>query len=50
MLYYKVDNTIYKNRKELREKIGLNPYKRECKKGNIIFLNPNEKENKENNK
>ena len=46
MLYYKKDNTVYKNRKELREKIGLNPYKRECKEGNIIFLNPTEKKEK----
>ncbi len=42
MLYYKIDNKVYANRKELREKIGLNPYKRECKNGNIVFLNPKE--------
>ncbi len=47
MLYYKVDNTVYQNRKELREKIGLNPYKRECKKGNIVFLNPKEDNKKD---
>lgn len=40
MLYYKKDNTVYNNRKELRQKIGLNEYKRECKRGNVVFLNP----------
>jgi len=39
MLYYKVNETFYNNRKELRDVIGINPYKRECKKGNVIFLN-----------
>ena len=41
MLYYKTDNTIYANRKQLREKIGLNEYKREVKKGNIAYLTDN---------
>lgn len=45
MLYYKKDNTVYSNRKELRLKIGLNAYKRECKEGNVVFLNP-QKEDK----
>lgn len=44
MLYFKKDNTIYNNRKELRQKIGLNQYKRECKQGNVVFLNPTKKE------
>lgn len=39
MLYYRITNTVYNNRKELRDIIGLNKYKRECKKGNVIFLN-----------
>lgn len=38
MLYYKVDNTIYANRKQLRDKIGINQYKREIKKGNIMYI------------
>lgn len=42
MLYYKVNNTVYNNRKELRDIIGLNAYKRECKRGNVIYLNPND--------
>lgn len=39
MLYYRKNNKVYKNRKQLRDEIGINPYKRECKNGNIIFLN-----------
>lgn len=39
MLYYKITNKVYNNRKELREEIGLNHYKRECRNGNVIFLN-----------
>lgn len=46
MLYYKKDNVIYQNRKELRQKIGLNEYKRECKRGNVIFLNPTNEDSK----
>ena len=38
MLYYKVDNTIYANRKQLRDKIGINQYKREIKNGNIMYI------------
>lgn len=38
MLYYKTDNTIYANRKQLRDKIGIYEYKRETKRGNVIFL------------
>ena len=49
MLYYKSDNTIYANRKQLREKIGLNEYKREVKKGNIAYLTDNLFENVQNN-
>lgn len=49
MLYYKTDNTIYANRKQLREKIGLNEYKREANKGNIIYLADNLFENVQNN-
>ena len=45
MLLYKVDKTIYGNRKEIRDKIGIYAYKRECKNGNILFLNSNEKQN-----
>lgn len=39
MLFYKKDNKYYKNRKELRDIIGIYEYKRECKRGNIIFIN-----------
>ena len=38
MLYYKKDNTIYANRKQLRDKIGINQYKREVKNGNIMYI------------
>lgn len=38
MLYYVVDNTVYANRKELRDKIGINKYKWEAKRNNIIYL------------
>jgi hypothetical protein len=48
MLYFKTDNTIYANRKQLREKIGLNEYKREVKKGNIVYLADNLFENVQN--
>jgi hypothetical protein len=49
MLYYKTDNTIYANRKQLREKIGLNEYNREVKKGNIAYLTDNLFETVQNN-
>lgn len=39
MLYYKVTKKIYQNRLELRKEIGINAYKRECKNGNVIYLN-----------
>ena len=39
MLYYRITNKVYENRKEIRNEIGLNQYKRECRNGNIIFLN-----------
>ena len=39
MLYYRINNKVYNNRKEIRNEIGLNAYKRECRNGNIIFLN-----------
>ena len=38
MLYYVIDNTVYANRKELRDKIGINKYKWESKGNNIIYL------------
>ena len=38
MLYYRIDDTVYANRKELRDKIGINKYKREAKRNNIIYL------------
>ena len=38
MLYYVVDNTVYANRKELRDKIGINKYKWEAKRNNIIYF------------
>ena len=38
MLYYVIDNTVYANRKELRKKIGINKYKWEAKRNNIIYL------------
>ena len=39
MLYYKIKNTVYPNRKELKKEIGgINNYNRELRKGNIIFL------------
>jgi hypothetical protein len=41
MLYYTRDNKVYNNRKELRMLIGINEYKREVKRGAIIFLNDN---------
>lgn len=39
MLKYK--GQVYNNRKELRDIIGIYEYKRECKRGNVIFLNDN---------
>lgn len=39
MLRWLKNNTIYKNRKELRDIIGISEYKRECMRGNIEFLN-----------
>lgn len=49
MLYYKKDNTVYNNRKELRVKIGLGEYKREVKRGNVVFLNPKQDSQKSQN-
>lgn len=39
MLYYIPEQKIYRNRKELARKIGINPYKRECRMGNVIYIN-----------
>lgn len=42
MLKHIPTNKIYKNRKEIRNEIGIYEYKRECKRGNIKFLNDDE--------
>lgn len=39
MLRWKVNNTIYNNRKEIRQIIGLSEYMREVRRGNIEYLN-----------
>lgn len=43
MLLYKPTNTIYSNRKELKQAVGLsvNGYKHEVDRGNVVFLSDN---------
>lgn len=40
MLYYTKDKKFYTNRKEFRNAYGINLFKRECRLGNILYINP----------